>query len=83
VVQHQTLVKPLPFGRVEQERLALADAGGQAVDRRAGPQDVLDYRAGLTHGGDGLGSQPDGLAVPGGRHHLRNSQVTSIEHDRH
>ena len=34
-------------------------------------------------GGDGRGRQRDGLTVTGGRDDLRNSQVTSIQHDRH
>jgi hypothetical protein len=83
VVEHQAVVEPLPFGRVEQERLALPDAGGQAVDRLAPGHDLLHHDAGLPHGGDRLGGQRHGFAVPGGRDHLRNSQVTSVEHDRH
>jgi hypothetical protein len=83
VVEHQAMVEPQPFGRVEQVRLALTDPRGQAVYRLAGREDVLDDRAGPAHAGDRLRGQRDRLAVPGHRHDLRNSQVTSIEADRH
>jgi hypothetical protein len=45
VVEHQALVEPLPFGRVEQVRLAFADPRGQAVNRLAAGQDIGDDRA--------------------------------------
>jgi hypothetical protein len=45
VVEHQAVVEPLPFGRVEQIRLAFADPRGQAVDRLAAGQDIGDDRA--------------------------------------
>ena len=77
------VVEPLPFGRVKQVRLAFADPRGQAVDRLAAGQDIGDDRARPAHGGDRLRRQRDRLAVPGSRHDLRNSQVTSIQRDRH
>jgi len=83
VIEHQAVVEPLAFGRVEQVRLTLTDPCGQAVYRLAAGEDVLDDRAGDTHGSDRLRRQRDGFAVPGGRHDLRNSQVTSIQRDRH
>ena len=43
----------------------------------------MGQRARLAHGGDGRGRQRDGLTMPGDRDDLRNSQVTSIKHDRH
>jgi hypothetical protein len=83
VVKHQAVVEPLAFGLLEQERLALADPRGQAVYRLAALQCLLHDRACLAHSGDGRGCQRDGLTMPGGRDDLRNSQVTSIEHNRH
>ena len=83
VVEDQAVVEPLAFGRVEQVRLTLADPRGQAVHRLAGGENILDDRAGLAHADDRLRRQRDGFTVPGGRHDLRNSQVTSIEADRH
>jgi hypothetical protein len=83
VVEHQAVVEPLPLDRIEQVRLALAHPRGQAVYRLAAGENVLDDRTGPAHGGDCLRRQRDRLAVPGGRHDLRNSQVTSIEADRH
>jgi hypothetical protein len=49
----------------------------------AGAENLLHHGAGLAHGGDGRGRQSDGLAMPRDRDDLRNSQVTSIQHDRH
>jgi hypothetical protein len=83
VVQHQAVVELSTLRRVEQERLALADAGGKAVDGLLFAEDLLHHCPGLLHGFSRLRGQRDGLAVPGGRDHLRNSQVTSVEHDRH
>ena len=83
VVEHQAMVEPVPFALLEQERLALADPCGQAVYRLAALQCLLHDRACLAHGGDGRGRKRDGLSMPGGRDDLRNSQVTSIQHDRH
>jgi hypothetical protein len=83
VVEHQAVVEPLPLGRIEQVRLAFADPRGQAVHRLAGGENVPDDRAGPVHSGDRLRRQRDRFAVPGHRHDLRNSQVTSIEADRH
>jgi hypothetical protein len=77
------VVEALPFGRVKQIRLAFADSRGQAVDGLAAGENILDDRAGPAHGDDRLWRQRDRLAVPGGRHDLRNSQVTSVERDRH
>jgi hypothetical protein len=37
----------------------------------------------LRHSRYRLRSKRDGFTVPGGRDNLRNSQVTSIQHDRH
>jgi hypothetical protein len=51
--------------------------------RLALAQHLLDDRARPAHGGDGLGRQRDRLTMPGGRDDLGNSQVTSIQHDRH
>ena len=48
-----------------------------------GAENLLDHHARLAHGRDGRGRQRDGLTVPGDRDDLRNSQVTSIQHDRH
>jgi hypothetical protein len=63
--------------------MAATDAGGQAVDGGAWAERAGDHGAGLAHGFQRRRGQRDGFAVPGGRDHLRNSQVTSVEHDRH
>jgi hypothetical protein len=39
--------------------------------------------AGVVDGGDRRGRQRGRFTMPSGRNHLRNSQVTSVEHDRH
>jgi hypothetical protein len=83
VVEDQPLVEPLPFGGIEQVGLALADPGGQAIYRLAGAENLLHHLARLAHGGDGHGRQRDGRTMPGDRDDLRNSQVTSVKHDRH
>jgi hypothetical protein len=83
VVEHQAVVEPQPLGRIEQVRLALAHPRSQAVYRLAAGENVLDDRSGPAHGDERLRRQRDRLAVPGGRHDLRNSQVTSVERDRH
>jgi hypothetical protein len=64
------VVEPLPFGRGERERFALADPCGEAVNRLAGLRDLLDDRACPAHGGDGRGRQRRGLTMPGGRDDL-------------
>jgi hypothetical protein len=74
---------PLAPGRVEQERLALPHPGRQSVNRLATSQDALDDGSGPAHGRDRLRGQRDRLTVPRHRHDLRNSQITSIEADRH
>jgi hypothetical protein len=77
------VVEPLAFGRVKQERLAFAHPGGETVNRLAAIKYFFHHRARLAHGGYRLGRQRNGFAVPGSRDDLRNSQVTSIQHDRH
>ena len=73
----------VPLGRIEQVRLAFAHPRGQAVYRLAAGENVLDDRSGPAHGGERLRRQRDGFTMPRGRNDLRNSQVTSIKHDRH
>jgi hypothetical protein len=58
-------------------------SAGSLGERDERPENLVDHRARLAHGGDGRGRQRDGLTMPGGRDDLRNSQVTSIKHDRH
>ena len=83
VVEDKPVVKPLAFGRVEEERLTFADPGGQAINRLAAIKYFLHHRGRLAHGRYRPGRQRNVFSVPGRRDHLRNSQVTPIEHDRH
>ncbi len=83
VVEDQPVVKPLAFGRVKQERLAFADPGGKTINRLAAIKYFFHHRARLAHRGNRRRLKRNGLSVPSSRDDLRNSQVTSIEHDRH
>ena len=83
VVQHQPPVEPLPLRRVEGKRLAFADPSGQAIYRVAFAEHLFHYGARFPHGGYRRGRQRDRLTMSRHRHNLRNSQVTSIEADRH
>jgi hypothetical protein len=59
------------------------DPGGEAVYRLAFAEYFFHYGARLPHGGYRPGRQRDRLTMPRRRDHLSNSQVTSIEADRH
>jgi hypothetical protein len=83
VVQHQALVEPLSFGRIKDEFLSLTDTSGKAVNRFSAMQDFHYYLARCCHVGACLFRQADCHTLSRNGYDLRNSQVTSIQHDRH